>query len=136
MGRSASALKVKISLCHALLSAERSGGIATLLPLTVQTRHRQRQSKKRERKEEGQADTSCGLTEREFKQFLKSGVFDWTAREEKWSIPGWAAGYPYLPAFISRIEMKKRTLQILLEFEKFGYDPWRRLIQKSTRLLM
>lgn len=67
VGRSASTLNVKISLCHALLSAERWGG----LPLSCHWlfkqgtgRKIQRQKIEKEREEEGgQAAASWGLTE-------------------------------------------------------------------------
>lgn len=68
--------------------------------------------KKREMKEEGQADASWGLTVR---IQTDSEVFDWTAQEENWSIPGWPAEYDYLPALNFKDSKQKRTLQILVE---------------------
>lgn len=53
--------------CFTLSWEMEGGGIATLLPLTVQTRHRQKNTeaeKEREKKEEGRADASWGLTGR------------------------------------------------------------------------
>lgn len=50
VGRSASALNAKLSLCHALLTDERWRDChSPLLPLTVQTRHRQENTDTEER---------------------------------------------------------------------------------------